>query len=97
MKPNLNLNIILQSTQFESPINHTRVTGTYGRGNILVAGFGAFVKRCNTTDQPNAPFRFNQHELTYLATPLEAVALLRDRLFHLFSRACAANKQSVSK
>ena len=64
-----------------------------GRGNLLVAGFGAFVKRCNTTDQHNAPSRFNRHELAYLAAPLEAVALLRDRRFHLFARACAANKQ----
>jgi len=69
------------------------VPGTHGRGNILVAGFGAFEKRCNTTDQHNAPSRFNRHELAYLAAPLEAVALLRDRLFHVFARARAANKQ----
>ena len=31
--------------------------------------------------------------LAYLAPPLEAAALLRDLLFHLFARARAANKQ----
>ena len=71
--------------QIRVAINHTRVPGTHGRGNVLVAGFGAFVKRCNTTYQHNAPCRFNQHALAYLAPPLEAVALLRDLLFHLFA------------
>ena len=84
---------LARSPKFESPINHTRVPGTHGRGNILVAGFGAFVKRWNTTYQHNAPCRFNQHVLAYFAPPLEAVALLPDRLFHLFARASAANKQ----
>ena len=66
---------LARSTKVESPINHTRVPGTHVRGNILVAGFGAFAN-CNITDQHNTPSSFNQHELAYLAAPLEAVALL---------------------